>query len=147
MLVVEADLVRDVPYVPLMLLRGAPPRCFLPAQLLLVLGNDAIRLRDTEDKCVAMILLDLLDCGTVEDDPITADVRDARPMHGSEARRSIPNLLEDLAPVAGCIPGEAERDGIEGATPGSIISWLSYMVRDDADDSDRFVDGGQRLVD
>ena len=144
-LLVEPDLVRDIANMPFVFLGEALPRLIFPAYPLFVFGDDAIRLRDAENKRVAMIFLNLLNSRTVEYNPISADACDAWPMHGSEAGRPIPHLLEDLSPIARHASREPKWDSVQGAAPRTIIPWLSYLIRYGADDSDRVVRRLHRL--
>jgi hypothetical protein len=99
-LFIETDFVGDIPHVLFVFLGDELPRLIFPSYRLLVFGDDAISFRDAENKRVAMVLLHLFDSGTVEDNPISVDTRDAWPVHRSEAGRSIAHLLEDLSPIA-----------------------------------------------
>jgi hypothetical protein len=77
-----------------------------------------IRGLDAELDRREVVALDLVDGGAVENDRISGDASDSRPMHRRERWRMVPALFEGFAPGGRRCAGQLKGNGIESA-PGS----------------------------
>lgn len=104
----------------------------------IVLYLSAVELRDDKRKRSRVVVTYLLDRRSVKDDGVTADARDARPMHRGESRRTVPRMRERGSPLRGRLSTQLDRHAVERAAAAPVVARTADMFGINANDLDRF---------